>query len=91
MDLHLNFVENNSHFSIAHKSNLIGAYTFTSINQIKHLILPVTFRSVNTMKYNEIRSLYPQRIPIFTDGLKQSSYTADVTASTDSDSDEEDN
>ena len=42
-------------------------------------------------KYNEIRSLYPRCIPIFTDGSKQSSHTADVTASTDSDFDEEDN
>ena len=27
-------------------------------------------------KYNEIRSLYPQHIPIFTDGSKQSNHTA---------------
>jgi len=27
-------------------------------------------------KYNEIRSLYPQHIQIFTDGSKQSNYTA---------------
>jgi len=38
-------------------------------------------------KYNKIRSLYLQHIPIFTDGLKQISHTVDVTASTD----EEDN
>jgi len=27
-------------------------------------------------KYNEIRSLYPQHIPVFTDGLKQGNHTA---------------
>ena len=29
-----------------------------------------------TSKYNEIRSLYPQHIPVFTDGLKQGNHTA---------------
>ena len=46
-----------------------------------------TPRDIYISKYNEIRSLYLQHIPIFTDGLKQISHTADVTASTD----EEDN
>jgi len=51
-------------------------------------------KTSNTPSYiyiSEIRSLYLHHIPICTDALKQSSHTADVTASTNSDSDEEDN
>jgi len=31
---------------------------------------------ISKYMYNEIRSLYPQHIPIFTDGSKQSNHTA---------------
>jgi len=37
---------------------------------------PNTPNDIYISKYNEIRSLCPQHIPIFTDGSKQSNHTA---------------
>jgi len=130
MNLHLNFVENKSHFSIVHKSNLIHliqpikqsfnhCHLYTEINlmlyhPLVYIIIQTSIPAINIIKlnithccsslilprlltttilfdllqsirydanktsntpsdiyiskYNEIRSLYPQHIPIFTDG-----------------------
>lgn len=35
-----------------------------------------TANDIYISKYREIRSLYPQHIPIFTDGLQQNNHTA---------------
>ena len=41
----------------------------TSLNNLEH-------GDIYISKYSEIRSLYPQHIPIFTDGSKQGNHTA---------------